>query len=400
MAWRCYLGDTMTGLLDRPIDLPSFSWSVDVGDCSLATNRDKGAGTEEWSGVTVPWSAIAESDPTARASALSSLRRCLTLLWHGEGDDSDSIGTPVLWGAIGQRADTWLDTTFSLDSAMSLLSQRFLVREGEYGTGEGGTSPGTVRLEGLSYRGIMCALVEMCTSAKPGGELPIDLPYLGEAGTRAREYSEYDIQNNACSQLLENLTNVIGGPDLQFRPYLYDPSHVRLQMVAGSDGDVYLGQSTVHTLTFFPGGGTIQDLTVDHAGPVMRVYSSGAGTDAAQLCHLSEDLTLATLRDPWPLVEATYSDSDTDALDVLVGHADARLAGNSRPLMQISGRVDFADPLVPAPGSIWPGELVDLVVQGFPTLPDGTYRCRLMQMSGEQSSLATLKFDVMDDPVY
>lgn len=397
MSWRCYLGDTMTGLIDRPIDLPSFSWSVDVGDCSLSTNRDKGAGTDEWSGITVPWSAIGEENPTARASALSSLRRSLTLFWT---DDEGSIGNPLIWGAIGARTDTWLDTSFSLDSMYSLLSQRYVVREGQYGAGEGSTSPGAIRYQGLSYRGIICGIVDLCTSQKPGGLLPVDLPYLGEQGTRAREYSEYDVQNNSCAKLIDNLTNVIGGPDVQFRPYMSDGQHVRVRIVAGSDGDVYLGQSTVHTLTCFPGGGTIQNLSVDHVGPVMRVYSSGSGTDAAQLCHLSEDLTLSTLSDPWPLIETTYSDSDTDALDVLVSHADAQLAGNCRPLMQISGDVDFSDPDVPSPGSIWPGELVDIAVDGFPTLPDGVYRCRLMQMSGDQSTVAKLKFDVMDDPVY
>ena len=387
----------MTGLIDKPIDLPSFSWSVSVGDSSLATNKEKGAGTDEWSGITVPWSAISENDPAARASALSTLRRCLTLFWD---TDDGSLGVPILFGSIGTRTDTWLDTSFSLNSIMSMLSSRYVCREGEYGTGSGGTSPGSIRYDGLSYRGIMCALVDLCTSKKPGGLLPVDLPYLGETGTRAREYSEHDIQNNSCAQLIENLTNVIGGPDVQFRPYMADDQHVRVRLVAGSDGDVYLGQSTIHTLTCFPGGGTIQELTVDHASPVMRVYSSGSGTDAAQICHLSEDLTLSTMPDPWPLVETAYSDSDTDALNVLVAHSDAQLAANSRPLMQISGKIDFNDPHVPGPGSIWPGEMVDVVIQGFPTLPDAIYRMRLMQMTGDQSSVATLKFDVMDYPLY
>lgn len=398
MTWRCYLGDTMTGLVDRPIDLPSFSWAVDVGDSSLATNKDKGAGTDEWSGITVPWTAVSEDGPTARASALSALRRSVTMFW--EGDDPDSVGTPVLWGAIGVRTDTWLDTSFSLDSAMSLLAQRYLVTEGGYGTGEGGTSPGTIRVEGRSYRGIICELVRMCTDAKPGGALPLDLPYLGEAGTRAREYSEYDIQNNSCADLIENLTNVLNGPDVQFRPYMADASHVAVRLVAGSDADRFLGQSTVHALTCFPGGGTLQDVAVDHLGPVSRIYSSGSGTDAAQICHLSEDLSLVTMRDPWPLVEATYSDSDTDALDVLVEHADAELEAQSRPLMQLTGYVDFDDPAVPAPGSVWPGELVDVDLRGFPTLPDATYRMRLMRMEGDQSSRAKLTFAPMADPVY
>ena len=395
MTWRCWLGDTMTGALDVPIDLPSFSWAVSIGDCSLSTTKDKGAGDAEWSGVTVPWTAVPASTPAERASMLSPSRRSLTLVWEDGGG-----AAPVLWGAIGQRKDTWLDTSFSVDSAMSLLSGRLVVREGDYGSGPGGTSPSSVRLEGLSYRGIASAIVELATSAKPAGSLPIDLPYLGEKGTRAREYRAYDVQHNSASRLLENLANLEKGPDIQFRPYMPDASHVRLRLEAGSDADVYLGQGAVYTLTCFPGGGTIQDLASDHAGPIMRVYGSGSGTDAAQVCHLSEDLALCSRPDPWPLAEAAYSDPDTDSLAVLASHSDARLSSNSRPLVQLSGRVDFSDPLVPRPGTIWPGELVDLAVEGFPTLPDGVHRCRLMEMSGDQSSSATLRFDVMEDPFH
>lgn len=389
----------MTGLVDRPIDIPNFSWSMDVGDSSLATNKDKGTGTDEIGSITVPWTAILEDDPTARASALSTSRRFLLLCWEDE-NTVGTIGVPFIWGAIGQRTDTWIDTSFSLDSVYSILSSRYVVREGEYGTGDGGTSPGSIRYENMSYRGIVCELIDLCTNKKPGGQLPLDLQYLGESGTRAREYSEYDIQNNSCSQLIENICNVINGPDVQFRPVMSDDQHVLVRVEAGSDGDVYLGQSTIHTLTWFPGGGTIQNLSVDHLGPVMRVYSSGSGTDAAQICHLSEDLTLSTLNDPWPLIEDVYSDSDTDNLSVLVDHADARLESNNRPMMQISGDIDFNDERVPSPGSIWPGEMVDLAINGFPTLPDGVYRCRIMKISGNQGSVANVKFDVMEDPVY
>ena len=396
MSWRCWLGDTVTGLVDRPIDIPSFSWSVDVGDCALSTNNDKGAGTDDWSGITVPWTAIIEDDPAARASALCPSRRFLALCW----DDGSDLGSPVLWGAVGNRTDTWLDTSFSLDSMKAMLSKRLLVDEGAYGTGPGGTSPSTIKLTGLSLRAIACEIIRRCTSAKPGGALPLDLPYLGEAGGHQREYAAYDVQNNACSDLIENIANVIGGPDMQFRPYAYDASHIRVRFEAGSDGDVYIGQDNIHTLTFFPGGGTLQDISIDHCGPVMRVYSSGSGTDAAQICHLAYDPTLVTMPDPWPLVEEAQSDSDTDSLDVLARHGEAALASNCRPLMQISGKIDFSDPRVPKPGSIWPGDMVDLAIDGFPTLPNGVYRCRLMQMTGGQSSIASLKFDVMDDPIY
>lgn len=396
MTWRCWLGDTMTGLVDRPIDLPSFSWSVGIGDCSLATNSDKGSGTEEWSGVTVPWTAVMERDARSRSAALSPSRRFLALCW----DDGTDLGAPVLWGAIGQRTDTWLDTSFSVDSPMAVLRGRIAVEEGAYGTGPGSTSPGSIRLTGLSLRAMACSLIRTCTGGKPGGALPIDLPYLGEAGANSREWPAYDAQNSSCADILEGFANEIGGPDMRFRPYVFDPQHIRLAFEAGGDGDPYIGQREVRTLTCFPGGGTIQHLTVDHAGPLMRVYGSGSGTDAAQLCHLSEDLSLVRSGDPWPIVESAASDPDVDSADVLASRTDATLASNSRPLIQISGKVDFADPLVPNPGKLWPGDMVDLAIDGFPTLPDGVHRCRLMQMSGDQSTTATLKFDVMDDPIY
>ena len=39
--WSAFLFDSMTGLLAEQVDLPSFSWALSVGDCSLSTTRDK-----------------------------------------------------------------------------------------------------------------------------------------------------------------------------------------------------------------------------------------------------------------------------------------------------------------------------------------------------------------------
>lgn len=394
MSWSCWLGDTMTGLVDRPIDIPGFSWSVEVGDSSLSTSRDRSAGAEEWGGLTVPWSAVPGSTPEERSRSISTSRRSLALCWdRGDG----SVGAPVLWGAVGARSDTWLDTSFSVDSVMAILSQRYALPELSFGTGPGSTSPTKVRLSG-SWRSIACQLVRMCTGDKPFGALPIDLPYLGEPGANSLDMAAHDVGNTACSSLIEGISSRDGGPDVQFRPYMADSSHVRLRLVAGSDSDPFLGQPTVHSLSCFPGGGTIQDVEVDRAGPVMRVYATGSGTDAAQLCHASEDLGLCRATDPWPLAEMSLSDPDADDAASVAASADAAMAANRLPLVQVSGSVDFDDPGVPAPGEIWPGELVDVTLEGYPTVPDGTYRMRLMQMSGDQSSVARLKFDVMTDP--
>lgn len=407
--WECRLADTMTGLLGEPIDIPRLSWSVDVSDSSLSTTRDKGAGDYTGSGLTVPWTALDVSDQGERERALASYRRALVLMWDGQ---------PVIFGAIGPRTDTWLDTSFSLLSVMTMLGSRYMLSEGSFGTGstwaedadyqhEGeqagtvwGTTTTSVRLDGMSLRGIASEIVRRCTSAKRGGALPIDLPYLGEAGTHERTYWDYALSTG--KHLLENISNVTNGPDLTFRPYLYDRSHVRLTLDGGTDSDPYVheGGGEVPVLTVKPGGGTLHDVKVATQGPFERVYGSGAGQETARLCHLSEDDTLTTQQDPWPLMETTLSDTNCTTPDLLRSHTDARLAQVSRPVIQISGSVDATGQNTPTPGVHWPGQWCDVDIEGFPTLPDGTYHLRIMEMSGTLSSEVKLTFDVIEHPTW
>ena len=53
---------------------------------------------------------------------------------------------------------------------------------------------------------------------------------------------------------------------------------------------------------------------------------------------------------------------------------------------------------MPRIGEVWPGDAMALAVEGFPTIPDGEYHVRLMEMSGDLGTLVTLKFDPMRDP--
>ena len=399
--WRVYTGDTRDGLIDAPLDIPSFSWEMDIGDCSLSTTADKGMASDAVQSITVPWAALhCAPDPVSRAAALAPGRRFVLVCWD-DGSDPSSPGVPWLWGAVGQRTDTWLDTSFSLDSVMGLLSSRIAVRENVFGRAAGGTTQDDIVLEGMSYRGIAAYLLRLCTASKPGGALPLTIQYLGEGGTRQKTYHGYNVMNTSCAALLKNLSNLEAGPDMTFRPYLPDHNHVRMRFVAGSDADRYLAQDGQHTLQTYPGGGTLQDVSIVHAGPVMRVYGSGAGQNEAQLCAFAEDLSLVNrAADPWPLVEAAYSGADDDALAPLQSHTDAYLEASRRPILQVTGDVDFADPGVPRPGEWWPGEVVVWRVEGFPSLPDGEYPMRIMKMSGDQTTRVSLTFDVMQDPVF
>lgn len=402
--WRCYLCDTVTGLIRAEIEVPSFSWSISVSDCSFDSTADKGTGEGESSGITIPWAAIPASTPEERGEYLSTGRRALCLCWEDEDDGSIM---PIIFGAIGERTDTYLDTSFSLDSPMTLLGERYAVEEDAFGTGtyvdEGEEDDDTddetiyyvttssIYLSGLSFRAIAAYIGTLCTESKPGGTLPIDWQYTGESGSHERTYYGYNVSNISCSDIFTKLANVSGGPDMQFRPYMYDSTHVRLLFEAASDSDVYLGDS-VHYLHDY------NNLTVEHSAPYHRVYQTGAGSEQAMLCYLAEDLTYCELDDdPFPLKETTSSDTSDDSIDEVVSAATAKLESVRYPLCQVTLETDVSEVDI---GNVWPGEQFMVPIYDFPTLPDGEYTMRLMEMSGSEGTSISMTFDVMEDPTY
>lgn len=394
--WRAYTLDTMSGQIGIPIDIPNLSWSVSVSNSSLSTTRDKGVAEGTLGGLELPWTAIPCESQAERARQLASYKRSLALMWESDGER-----IPVVVGAIGSRTDRWLDTSFSLVSLLDLLGQRILIDEGAFGKGNpNGTTTRDIVYRNLSLRAIASDMGRRCTDAKPSGALPIDWQYVGEAGTHSRTYYGFNVGNNSLSKLLGEITNVINGPDIQFKPYITsDGAHVRHRLEMGTDASPALEQQgLVQTLTFFPGGGTIEDIEVAHLAPTMRVYGYGAGQDKAQLGHLAEDRTLLTGRDPWPIVEESHGFTNDANLDLLTRHTRARLESLSVPVCQVTGSIWLDDPHTPGIESIWPGQVAQLAIEGHPGLPDGTYEMRVMELSGDSSPQVKVTFDVMPDP--
>ena len=543
-GWNFFLYDTMSGRLAQQIDVPAFTWSMSVSDASFATSKDKGVGEDDLSGLELPWGQIPGVNAAARASALMPYKRGIVAFWHSQADDPNKPGTPILAGALGVRRSTRDDVSVPFVSMLGLLEDRYLVHEGRFGKGPGNSSPDEFRWVDLSYRALACETIRQCTEMKPGGTLPIDLPYVGEHGThqlpevsgdeedkpesgektvkkvnksdgwvqttveadkttvvdhtekvtsktvtvkekytvwkkgqrveKTRDkqktirtgrtvtevktetkpkgsyrvektvtktvttysydqngketgstkhtdgptttveqkpievkYRDFNVVNHRCADILRAIANSAGGPDMQFRPYLTeDGQHIRFRFLAGSDGDIFLHQDKRLSLSYAAGeAGTLENVSVDRAQPVQRVYGVGAGTGSGTLTFLAEDLTLVSQSDGWPLVEYTYQDSKAEDITVLRSGATGLLQANGRPLMQVKGEINAFDmdasgmPLH-ALGSFWPGEMFDVSMQGFPDLPDGVYAMRLMQMSGDETGKVELKFDITVDPVY
>ena len=543
-GWNFFLYDTMSGRLAQQIDVPAFTWSMSVSDASFATSKDKGVGEDDLSGLELPWGQIPGVDAAARASALMPYKRGIVAFWHSQADDPNKPGRPILAGALGVRKSSQLDVSVPFVSMLGLLEDRYLVHEGRFGKGPGNSSPDEFRWVNLSYRALACETIRQCTEMKPGGSLPIDLPYVGEHGThqlpevsgdeedkpgsgektvkkvnksngwvqttveadkttvvdhtekvtsktvtvkekytvwqkgkrvvRTRDkqktirtgrtvtevktetkpkgsyrvektvtktvttysydgngketgstkrtegptttveakpievtYRDFNVVNHRCADILRAIANSAGGPDMQFRPYLTeDGQHIRFRFLAGSDGDIFLHQDKRLSLSYAAGeAGTLENVSVDRAQPVQRVYGVGAGTGSGTLTFLAEDLTLVSQSDGWPLVEYTYQDSKAEEIAMLRSGATGLLQANGRPLMQVKGEINAFDmdasgmPLH-ALGSFWPGEMFDVSMQGFPDMPDGVYAMRLMQMSGDETGKVELTFDITVDPVY
>lgn len=392
--WRCYLFDTMTGIIGAPIELPSFSWTADINSSTLSTTRDTRPGQLEASSLKVPWDAIPGRTQAAKAKEVASLRRSILVCWQG----LDDLERPILAGAIGARTDTMNDTSFSLLSPYAMFASRFLVKDGTFGKNAHRGTSSAYTWKGFSRRAIACGVIQACTGDKLGGALPIDLPYLGEKGIHERNYKGSAVMS--CKKILENLASDNGAPDMQIRPYLIDASHMRYRFIAGSDSEPHLPQrGLIKTLSCFRGGGTLQNISVAHAAPVERVYQTGEGQDEAMICAMAEDKTLITQRNPWPLAEASYQNQQLPK-HLALSSAKAWLNASKRPALQLAGEINAQDPYAPELGTFWCGEQFDIDIADFPSIPDGIYRMRLMEMRGTESSSIKLTFDVMQDPIW
>lgn len=211
MSWVAYLYDTVSGQLAQEIDIPSFTWSMTVSDSSFSTTKDKGVGDDEVSGLELPWSQIPGDDPAARAAALQPYKRGLVLCWKSVLDDTASMGTPILAGALGVRTSSWHDVSVPYVSMMGLLNDRYLVHEDAFGKDAGHTSKRSFRWENLSWRALACEVIRQCTSVKPGGGLPIDLPYLNETGTHSLPSDGSSEDKNAPKQKSKKRVNTADG---------------------------------------------------------------------------------------------------------------------------------------------------------------------------------------------
>lgn len=244
---------------------------------------------------------------------------------------------------------------------------------------------------GLSLRGIMRQLV-----ADNLAQTYYDIPSLllpeAETGDATRTYYGYDLKSIADN--MNDLSNVINGPEFDFAPELSDDGS-KIQWRLNIGGPLLGDQSSAAVWDYGTEQAPVDSITPDvdgSAAPCSRVWVKGEGSERALLTGFAEDLTWQ--QQGYPATD--YVDGDHTSATVqqtLEGYADADLAEFRTPTEKWACSVHIAGPgaveYAPALGNWTLGDAPTFFVTNHPWLPDGAYRRRILGYSnGGASSVA------------
>lgn len=383
--WEFRLFDTTSGLLLEPLPPVQFSWSNSLGDSRINGAIDKKSIQRQ----SLVWKYHALPDWDART-----MNRMLMPDLHGVLISFD--GRPLLWGIIGDRDDSWVDTSFPVNGIMTLLASRIIVSNWY----QWNAMIADWSAKGLSLGTIAKRIVQTAIS-NPGGNLNMtfdDDEVTGgvngnDANYHERNYPPYDVANNDAASLITNISNTENGPDIDFRPYLTeDGQHVALHMLFGKEAYPFIEQRNDIVLPLSAKAGPLVEFkqTVSASYRADRVYGTGDGEDKGTRTSMATDLSF--VQQGWPLKEATASFTSVSRQDTLDANTKAEL--RPYPLAQWEVTVRADDPQYPL-GTYWPGDEVTMPIRGHRIIPDGVYRSRVMEMSGSESMNVKLKLDAM-----
>lgn len=233
------------------------------------------------------------------------------------------------------------------------------------------------------------------------GALPIVIG-ADEGGAATRTYPGHEVAT--VRTRLEQLTAVLGGPDIAFRPRLTaDRQGVEWVMLTGTTDDPLLHQPGSDSASGAadwiwdaraPRSGIRSlDVVRDAGGLTTRVWATGQGTGKSMLMAMVDDDELTSRG--WPLLEATTTHQSVEVPETLDMHATTDLLSNLRPWTTwgLSVRADRSPFLGSYRAGDWATVWVPpehLYLSSF--LSSGFYRGRIVGFSGSMKPAVKLDF--------
>lgn len=375
MTFKGFLVESTTGRLGAEIPAADGSWTDCVNDATDGSLK-----------VPTPWLI---KQPRWQWSPWSG---SVLVCHEHEGRLHPIVAGPILAPPKGDR----LFVELPYGGFWSFLDQR-IVTDADYKPGDliprakgendqeappGDTSrvvASTLAFRGPSLGAIAWRLVQKALD-RPMGSLPVVHGSPDEQSGRERTYPGHNLSNNSVGKRLREITEVINGPDIAFRPRLVGDDRMEWVMVHGTEGlpEIEQGRHLVWDLTAPRADVVLEQVTAEH-DRVSRVYATGAGEGKGLLARIHDNPP----QDRMPWREAVVSDSQVDNPALLDSAAKGRL---SQPAMvQITAKMPAGGT---SPLHTWnAGDAVQVIMPaGFAQIPGGTYRARIISRSGSLSS--------------
>lgn len=296
-----------------------------------------------------------------------------------------------------------------------------------------GVNPATVTSSFTASLGTIAKQLVQLAHTHTGGAVPVVFP-TDESGTSVRNFDGYSMTQ--LGQALRDLTGVQNGPEIMFTPRrtAADRRYLEWVMRAGTieqpllsqAGDDWAWDASVPK-------GSVTAVSVNRDGSQMgnRAWMQGAGSDISTLFSQANDTSLITAG--FPLLEVADSTHSDVTVQSTLDHYSAGLLSRSlRPVESWTVKVRRDD--TPNVGQYTPGDYVSLTIGGFtrlgvqvelidgnevtvtvdgnitgpvldgnpsagsnpvttvhPYLPTGTYRSRILSITGDDSYDVTLQ---------
>lgn len=357
--WLVFLVETVSGRLSRVLDVTEGSWSVELNkaDSGSVTVKKKsldGLGRNWFS----PWQS--------------------SLLFVYDGPDGlvPWCGGPI----TGWPSESQHELSFDWAGIRHIFERRHLEKD--------------LKLAGLSLGSIAWEVVKAGMD-KPGGGLPIvhGSPYEQYSPGHQRTYEHWNLANNIVDKRLTELSEVINGPDMMFRPRWANEDHTAVQwaFVHGTRVDPSIYQSWVPDWDTTVDSSDVEgfDMTSDASAIATRVWGTGAGEGKATVITKAEDLSLVT--EYFPFLESIISDTDQEKAEPIRQKCLGALSGAQRMVDQLSMKVRADSEKNPL-GSWFVGDDCRVTTgDEWLSIPAGTRDMRILKASGNLTNSVSLE---------
>lgn len=249
-----------------------------------------------------------------------------------------------------------------------------------------------VRFSGTTLGGVMWGLIGLAQT-KPGGRLPIVRGTPSEIGTTTRTYQWWNLANLSVDKLLTELSDVIDGPDIHFRPRWANANQTRFEweVVHGTKAQPTIAQSWTPDWDSAAERSDVVEITIsnDASAVADRVYATGAGQGAGTL--IAQATNLDRVQRGRPFLEVVISESDQKEIGPLAERARGRLAVGREPYDQLTLEVR-ADSRKNPLGEWRVGDAAKVTLgDEWEHIPAGTYLMRIIKASGDLTENVTLE---------